>query len=152
MLYEGAKGDTAKQIAQVAAIPEDMKTRQEGFRKLTDILNATKVPYTIRCANGLWIAEKYPINENTKSTLEYSYKAETQSANFEGNSEGERSGINRWVSKKTEEKIPQLFPAGSIYRDTVFVLANALYCCCILHLIRDFSTKEKISREHEFRR
>lgn len=127
MLYEGAKGATAKQIAQVAAIPEDTKKRWEGFRKLTDILNATNVPYTIKCANGLWIAGTYPVNEDTKKTLKDSYKAETHSANFRGNPEGERLGINKWVSKKTEEKIQQLFPAGSIYRDTVFVLANALY-------------------------
>lgn len=127
MLYEGAKGATAKQIAQVAAIPEDTKKRWEGFRELTDILNATNVPYTIRCANGLWIAGTYPVNEDTKKTLKDSYKAETHSANFRGNPEGERLGINKWVSKKTEEKIQELFPAGSIYEYTVFVLANALY-------------------------
>jgi len=127
MLYEGARGATAKQIAQVAVLPEDAKVRQDGFRELTDALNAANVPYTLRCANGVWLVEKYPVNDNFKSTLTDSYRAEAKSANFEGNPEGERTEINSWVSGKTEGKIPGLFPAGSINPLTILVLANALY-------------------------
>lgn len=132
MLYEGtnANSATARQIAQAALLPEDAKVRQTGYKELTDALNAAPnfyTPFTLRCANGLWLAERYPVNPDFKSTLTDNYRAEAQSANFEGNSEGERSKINEWVSGKTEGKIPGLFPAGSINPLTILVLANALY-------------------------
>ena len=127
MLYEGAKGATAKQISQVAVLPEDASARQEGFRELTDALNSANTPYTVRCANGVWVAEKYPMNPDFKSILTNSYRAEAQSANFEGNPGGERTKINNWVDGKTEGKIPGLFSDGSINPSTILVLANALY-------------------------
>lgn len=127
MLYEGARGATARQIAQVAVLPEDAKVRQGGFRELTDALNAANAPYTLRCANGVWLVEKYPVDGDFKKVLTDSYRAESQSADFEGHPEGERAKINEWVSGKTEGKIPGLFPTGSINPLTVLVLANALY-------------------------
>ncbi len=127
MLYEGARGATARQIAQAAFLPEDANARQAGFRELTDALNAANTPYTLRCANGVWLAEKYPVNDDFRSVLTRSYKAEVQAADFERNPEGERAKINGWVSGKTDGKIPGLFPADSINQWTGFVLANALY-------------------------
>ena len=127
MLYEGARGATAKQIAQAAVIPEDATTRLKGFRELTDSLNAVFTPYTLRCANGVWVTEKYPVNPSFRSAITDNYRAEAQSANFEGNPDGERTHMNEWVSGKTEGKIPELFPAGSINPLTILLLANALY-------------------------
>ncbi len=127
MLYEGTRGATARQIAQAAGIPEESAARLHGFRELTDSLNATNAPYTLKCANGVWVAEKYPVNPSFRSTLTDNYRAEAQSANFEVNPDGERTQINEWVSRKTEGKIPGLFPAGSINLLTLVVLANALY-------------------------
>ena len=127
MLYEGARGATARQISQVAVLPEDAKVRQDGFRELTDALNVANAPYTLRCANGVWLVEKYPVDGDFKKALTDSYRAESQSADFEGNPEGERGKINEWVSGKTEGKIPGLFPTDSINPLTVLVLANALY-------------------------
>ncbi len=127
MLYEGARGDTASEIARAAFIPEDAKVRQDGFRELTDVLNTAGTPYTLRCANGFWVAETYQVNPQFRSALTDNYQAEAQSANFESNSDGERTQINEWVSGKTEGKIPELFPAGSINPLTILVLANALY-------------------------
>jgi len=127
MLYEGATGEVAKEIARVADLPEDAKQRQNGFKQLSEVLNAQNVPYKIRYANGLWLANNFPVNESYRKTLTENYGAEAKSVNFMGNPEGERTGINKWVSDKTEEKIPELFKEGSISSYTVLALANALY-------------------------
>lgn len=127
MLYEGATEATAKQLAKVAALPDDVTARQKGIRELTDALNATNVPYTLRCANGIWVAEKYPVNTEFRKAIAEVYRAEAKLADFEGNSRGERLKINEWVSGKTDGKIPGLFPANSIGPLTILVLANALY-------------------------
>ncbi len=127
MLYEGAKGETARQISLATHLPEDASVRERGIRELTEALNATTVPHTIRCANGLWIAEQYPVNPEFKQTVRDNYRAEVNAADFTGNPEKERADINAWVGRKTEGKIPELFPEGSIDSLTRLVLANALY-------------------------
>ncbi len=47
--------------------------------------------------------------------------------NFKGNPNESRARINEWVSDKTQKKISELFPDGSISMDTRLVVANALY-------------------------
>ncbi len=127
MLSEGATGETAKEIANVAALPYDNRARQAIFRALTDALNTKDAPYTLRCANGIWTASKHPINDDFRTALRENYNAEASEADFQGNPAAERAKINQWVSKKTEEKIQELFPADSINPLTILVLANALY-------------------------
>jgi serpin B len=127
MLYEGARGGTAKQIARVAGLPEDAEARHTGVRELMSVLNATVAPYKLRCANGIWVAQNFLLNPDFKSRLTDSYLAEARTADFEGSPDKERAGINDWVSGKTEGKIPVLFPEGSITSLTVLALANALY-------------------------
>jgi len=127
MLYEGARGETAKQISDVAMLPENAPERHEGIKEMSEALNVTGVPYTIRCANGVWLAQEYPINPNFKDVLTGDYGAEARAVNFKGNADGERQGINKWVGDKTEQKILNLLPPGSINPDTITVLANALY-------------------------
>src|SRR3989344_5760753 len=75
MLYEGARGETARQLSSAAYLPEDASIRGEGIQELTDALNATNVPYTIRCANGLWIAKQYSVNPEFKQTVRDNYQA-----------------------------------------------------------------------------
>ncbi len=127
MLYEGASGETAKQVARAAYIPEVDSARWSGIMEITGALNTANAPYTLRCANGIWTSNRFPINPEYVRLLTDFYRAEARSVNFERNSEGERTGINEWVSGKTERKIPELFAPGSIHNLTVLVLANALY-------------------------
>ncbi|MFH1307669.1 MAG: serpin family protein [archaeon] len=126
MLYEGAKGDTAKQIADVAFIPEDPYLRHEGFKQLISILNPVSEQYKLRCANGVWFDNKYSILPDFKDNLG-NYRAQVENVDFERNYEVQRARINHWVSDQTEGKIPELFSAGSMNPLTVLVLANALY-------------------------
>src|SRR3989344_7321524 len=90
MLYEGARGETARQLSSAAHLPEDAAVREKGIRELTAVLNATTVPHTIRCANGIWTAEQYPIHQAFKKTVRDNYRAEINAVDFTGNPEGER--------------------------------------------------------------
>ncbi len=127
MLYEGAEGETARQLSAAAHLPKDASVREKGIRELTDALNATNVPHTIRCANGIWIDKQYQVHQEFKQTVQDNYRAEVTAADFTRNPEKERGSINAWVGRKTEGKIPELFPEDSIDSSTKLALANALY-------------------------
>ncbi len=127
MLYEGAREETASEIASVANLPVDAATRHEGFRTLTSILNASNAPFTLRCANGVWVAEnqQYPIKPAYREALTTHYKAKVEPADFERNAAEEAAKINAWCSNITAGRIPVLF--DSIDPLTALVIANALY-------------------------
>ena len=127
MLCEGATGKTAQQITNATGIPRNASARRELFAKYVRMLNAADAEYVLRCANALWTNCKNPIRDEFKKTLKSSYAAEAQEADFQTNPDGECDKINKWVAKKTEKKISELFPKKSLSKDTILVLANALY-------------------------
>jgi serpin B len=127
ILAEGATGATAKQLFEKAYIPENTQDRQAGFKQVRTSLNASQVPFTLRSANGLWIANEYNLNPEYRKTVMDTYGAVVQSANFLEQAYEVTQDINGWVGKQTEEKIPNLFGPGAITPLTTLVLANALY-------------------------
>ena len=126
MVYEGARGASAKEISDVAFIPEDKELRQR-VTLLIDMINSKNKDYTLRTANELWIENQFSVNPEFVATLNSAYGAESRKADFVNNAGYCRDEINKWVSQQTEKKIPELFPEGSIDANTVVALANALY-------------------------
>ena len=54
MTYEGAKGDTAKQMEEVLHFPEEDILRQSNFARIQNILNKKDKEYKLHTANALW--------------------------------------------------------------------------------------------------
>jgi len=127
MVYEGARGVSAKEISDVAFIPENIESRLKGYNELMHRLNAKNESHVLKSANGLWVEKQFESNPRYRKTLRDSYQAMADDADFLNNAEYWRGEINEWVSDQTEKKIPELFPQGSISSDTVVALANALY-------------------------
>ena len=127
MVYEGARGASAKEISDVAFIPENMESRLKGYNELMSRLNARNESHVLKSANGLWVEKQFESNPRYRKTLRDSYQAMADDADFLNNADYWRGEINKWVSDRTEKKIPELFPQGSISSDTVVALANALY-------------------------
>ncbi|XDV39602.1 hypothetical protein PO909_008819, partial [Leuciscus waleckii] len=55
------------------------------------------------------------------------YEAGLEKVDFKNKSEAARVNINKWVEKKTQEKIKDLVPKGVIDGMTKLVLVNAIY-------------------------
>uniref|UniRef100_A0A8C3QYW8 Serpin B10 n=1 Tax=Cyanoderma ruficeps TaxID=181631 RepID=A0A8C3QYW8_9PASS len=133
MVYLGAKGDTATQMAEVmlskhflnsvrlgAVDPEHegAENIHSGFKKLLSDINKRKSTYLLKSANRLYEEKTYPL---------FYYNAKPQPVNFKRAAEQVRAQINSWVENKTERKIQSLLPAGSLHSRTVLVLVNAIY-------------------------
>jgi serpin B len=83
----------------------------------------------VHTANGVWVLDDYAdlISRDYLDMLAIHYNAGVFLADFDARPEHERMSINAWVSKRTAELIPELFPMGVIDRQTTLVLVNALY-------------------------
>uniref|UniRef100_A0A668ULW0 Serpin domain-containing protein n=1 Tax=Oreochromis aureus TaxID=47969 RepID=A0A668ULW0_OREAU len=144
MVYLGAKGDTAAQMAQVSSLmevrclnqspmtpnlnsllqPSSAADSGEGvhadFQKLNADINSPSASYILKLANRLY-------GENTAHFLPKYYQADLKAVDFIGAPEACRAEINSWVEQQTENKIKDLLKPGTVNADTRLALVNAVY-------------------------
>ncbi|WP_292518675.1 serpin family protein [Methanoculleus sp.] len=125
--HEGARGTTADEISAVLHLPENMSLLRAGFAGLDASLNSGDQNYTLRTANALWAEETYPFLPEYIDVAGRWYGANVTNLDFVNDSEGSRQTINRWVEEKTEDKIRDLLPSGTIDPLTRLVITNAIY-------------------------
>ncbi|KAM9387902.1 heterochromatin-associated protein MENT-like [Phaethornis superciliosus] len=155
MVYLGAKGDTATQMAEVLHF--NQTDREEGasettrpslrrpkkrkmdpehkqaenihsnFKKLLSDIDKPRSTYLLKSASRLYVEKTFPLLPKFLQLISSYYKAKPQAVNFKTAAEKARALINSWVEKKTEGKIQGLLPAGSLNSHTVFILVNAIY-------------------------
>ena len=124
---EGARGTTADEIGAVLHLPANGTLRREGFAAIDAGLNQGSGNYTLRTANALWAEKTYAFLPEYIDVAARWYGANVTNLDFIENPGGSREAINRWVEEKTEEKIRDLLPPGSIDSMTRLVITNAIY-------------------------
>uniref|UniRef100_A0A8C5MR92 Leukocyte elastase inhibitor n=1 Tax=Leptobrachium leishanense TaxID=445787 RepID=A0A8C5MR92_9ANUR len=126
MVYLGTKGNTAAQMSQVLQF-EKAKDLHTDFQALISAINKPDTDYILRTANRLYGEKSFTfLAEFLGSTKKY-YLADLQSVDFCTKAEECRKEINAWVEQKTEGKIQNLLPSGSVDDLTRLVLVNAIY-------------------------
>ncbi|XP_068414604.1 serpin B9 [Eschrichtius robustus] len=126
MVFLGAKGDTAAQLAQVLSLNTE-KDIHEDFRALLTELNKPGTQYLLRTANRLFGEKTCEFLSIFKEACLWFYHTELEQLSFAKAAEPSRKQINAWVSKKTEGKIPELLPGNSVDAQTRLVLINTVY-------------------------
>ncbi|MFH1256177.1 MAG: serpin family protein [Candidatus Diapherotrites archaeon] len=127
MTFEGAKGQTAEEMQAVMHFPEDSAVRQSSFAKIYNQINKSDKQYKLYTANALWAQQDYRFLEEYFNTVKNYYGGESTNLDFANETEQSRQTINSWVEGKTNSKIKDLLPAGSISPLTRLVLTNAIY-------------------------
>jgi len=128
MTYAGADGETAKQIKDVFKWKLPDNKLHDAIGKLTDKLPPEDdSEFALNIANSIWGQDGYSFCERYLNILEDDYGAPLRTVAFKSRPEDVRKKINRWVEEKTDDKIKDLMPKGSIDNLTRLVLANAIY-------------------------
>jgi serpin B len=127
LTYEGARGTTADEIRGVFHFPEDTTVLRDGFSEINDGINSGDSRYTLRTANALWAEKTYTFLPGYVSTAETCYHAPVTNLDFITRPEDSRITINEWVEDRTEQKIQDLLPPGSVDTSTRLVITNAVY-------------------------
>ncbi|XP_060706207.1 leukocyte elastase inhibitor-like isoform X2 [Hemiscyllium ocellatum] len=126
MVYLGAKGNTATQMAKVLAFDKVHDLHSE-FQKLQAVINKPSENYMLKLANRLYGDKSYNFLSNfLASTLKY-YEAELAAVDFAKAPEEVREQINSWTETQTEGKIRNLLSEGTVDSLTKLVLVNAIY-------------------------
>lgn len=127
MVYEGARGGTADEIRSVFNFPADDGLRRSSFAAIHNQINDPNAKYKFSIANALWAQKDYKILSTYKDTLAQYYAAEANNVDFISATEQARQTINKWVEDKTNGKIKDLFPQGTLDNMTRLALTDAIY-------------------------
>jgi len=127
MTYEGARGKTASEIISVFNFPQDNNARRIAFNSIYTDLNKKNKKYQLSTANALWTQDKYVFLENYLSMVDKYYGGKATNLDFVSDPENSRIKINNWIADKTNNKIQNLLPSGTITPLTRLILTNAIY-------------------------
>ncbi|XP_061096084.1 leukocyte elastase inhibitor-like [Conger conger] len=156
MVYMGARGNTATQMAEVLRFRKEKKPEapglqqqqvkrplppgvmksplheaddgiHAGFNKLMSELNKEGAPYALSLANRLYGEQSYEFVEKYIQDTKKLFQAELETVDFKSKAEDERVKINSWVEKQTQDKIKNLLSKGAVDNMTSLVLVNAIY-------------------------
>ena len=127
MAFAGARGSTASEMAATFHFSLPPDRLHSSMAELLSSLNSEHPGYRLRVANALWVEEDFRFLDDFLKLTASDYGAGFNRVDFKSTPEAVRGTINLWVEQKTEEKIKDLLPAGSINATTRMVLTNAIY-------------------------
>ncbi|MGH7280004.1 MAG: serpin family protein [Polyangiaceae bacterium] len=128
MTAAGAKGTTLSQMQSTLHLSNDMAaTGQSASSLLATWGTPQQKGPTLAIANRLWAQQGYALQPDYLQNTNKWYGADVGQLDFKKSADASRKTINTWVSDKTNKKIPDLLPSGSITASTRLVLTNAVY-------------------------
>jgi len=128
MALEGARGQTAEQMAKTLHLPGVSAAALTATAATLgrDLARLDGSGVTLRIANGLWPQAGYPIKAPFTQALQDGFGVGVRAVDFAKDPPGARRAINDAISEQTNGKIPELFTADLDPR-TRLVLTNAVY-------------------------
>ncbi|MFN7972966.1 MAG: serpin family protein [Acidobacteriota bacterium] len=125
MTAGGARGETQEEMEDVLEIAGEAEAMREAAGAM---LRAWRPDGgAVRVANRLFGARGYRFEESFLDMTRTTFDAPLDPLDFDNAPEASRQHINAWVARRTEERIAELLPAGSIDGGTTLVLANAIH-------------------------
>jgi serpin B len=129
--YAGARGNTAKEMADVLMFPEEQSSFNPGYKAFTDsiLLKSKEKGTELRIANALWVQDDYKLRPDFLDLAGSCYMAKAENVNFKIPAELEKSRqkINKWVADATNNKIQNLLAQGVLKELTRLVITNAIW-------------------------
>ncbi len=128
MTYAGARGETEKQMSRVLCFGFKENVLHRDFDAiLSDIESDNADSVKLDIANSLWVQKNYKFLDSYFDMVKTKYHSELNYVDFRAKTEEARKEINNWTEQKTNYKIKDLLPKGSLDGDVRLVLVNALY-------------------------
>lgn len=129
MLAEGARGNTRDEILRTLGFgtPELQDRFLTAATELGTRVHASAKDVKLKTADGLWVDETFDLNAAYRDALRDTFDASVERLDFVRATEAARERINDWVSDRTNQRIDELFPEGSLDTSTRLVLTDAIW-------------------------
>ncbi len=126
MTYEGARGETTEEMANVLSVEQDNESFHTYMKNLYEVLNTKNAEYNISTANALWVKENLQLLEAYLTIIREYYGGDATEVDYSNPTEA-ATIINQWVENQTNGLIEDLITADAISPLTALILTNAIY-------------------------
>ncbi|XP_072568945.1 leukocyte elastase inhibitor-like isoform X2 [Paramormyrops kingsleyae] len=126
MVYLGAKGNTAAQMAKTLSFNMTPDLHSD-LQKFISNIDKPDAPYLLTLANRLYGEKTFSFLKEFLDATRKFYQAELEPVDFIGAAEESRCQINQWVEAQTNGKIMDILKPSAINNTTKLVIVNALY-------------------------
>ncbi len=127
MAWGGARGETAAQMRKVLHLQGTPDETMAASGELSLALQATTPPIVLRISNQLFGEKTYKLVPAYVQKTQAAFHAPIERLDFKTAPESARAHINQWIESRTEHRIRDLIPPGTITPLTRLVLVNAIY-------------------------
>lgn len=129
MIYGGARGETAAQMAEALSLelPEDQLHPAFNWLELSLMERGDDDDVRLEIVDAIFSQSGFSFRDSYLELLARNYGAGMALLDFRTEPDQARNEINEWVAKQTGERITELLPDGAISAATVLVLVNAVY-------------------------
>jgi serpin B len=128
MTYAGARGETAREMAETLHFPHKPDSLDPGFEALiASIQGRGSRRYQLSTANALWGRRGEPYLSPYLKGMKNHFGAGLREVDFGNDATGAAETINRWVEDQTRGKIKDLVSPSMLGPSTALVLTNAVY-------------------------
>lgn len=110
LAYNGASGNTSKEIGKALGLPEGKKDSLSSAEAIIKLFRDT-TNVTLNIANGIFLHDNYKVKQGYVDSSKKYLSAEAQKVNF-GKSQEAAKTINGFVDQHTNHKITELFASG----------------------------------------
>ncbi|MBU0992775.1 MAG: serpin family protein [Proteobacteria bacterium] len=128
MTWEGAGGNTKKEMATVMHLPENPSGIRYANQTLLADINAIQVndEIILLAANRIWPQKGITCLDTYTNVLKTFYLSDVKTVDYITPALAARE-INTWVEEKTKSQIKHLVPPTALNPTTRLVLTNAVY-------------------------
>ena len=126
ILYEGARENTADELADTFGFETDDIIRHNDTAQMISSINRNDTHATLALANALWLADGFSPSESYLGIAHETYEATTKTVDFT-NTTDSVDRINTWAADNTNNKITEVITSDDVDDLTAMVINNAIY-------------------------
>ncbi|GHT33018.1 serine/threonine protein kinase [Planctomycetales bacterium] len=133
MLYDGAEGDTAKEIRKALHFQGNFKLFEKYLYMTAFNIRAKRkhsfnsIPLLFDSANSFWGQKNYSFRSEYKELLSNRFCAEIFLTDFQKDSDKAVQEINDWCAAKTRQEITQILTVSDVPPETRMMILSAVY-------------------------
>ncbi|XP_015514612.1 uncharacterized protein LOC107220504 [Neodiprion lecontei] len=126
LLYEGAQGQTAHELAGALELPNGREATRDRFSTILRSLQTYQQEYTLDISTRLIVDTSIQPKQRYSAIVKTFYSTDIVTTNL-SNARPALASINAWVSNVTHGHIKEVLTDEQKIKESVFLVMNALY-------------------------
>jgi len=127
LVLSGTRGETLKELLKVMRLDASLSDNLPRLGELSTSFTSGGSGYELSFANRLWGQKRFDFRADYLSSIEQNYGATLAQVDFERDADAAILEINAWIEERTNHKIKDLVPPGSVSPETRLIITNAIY-------------------------